>query len=221
MHANNSDELGQRCLLAFTQLVPAAVGAFYRIDERLDACDFQLHRMRTDMHDSYLAHYRHLDPLQPRRCVATGLPVVPLQLGMARQDRRETRQYQGFLQQHGMIDVVEIIASANGRPLAGLSLLRSAEQGHFSPHELSNLQALQGLLEMAARALPLPAANPALALLTPREREIALLLREGISNKLLARELGVGLPTVKTHLINLFRKLGVSSRTELVGALFL
>ncbi|MNC73626.1 CsgBAC operon transcriptional regulatory protein [compost metagenome] len=74
---------------------------------------------------------------------------------------------------------------------------------------------------MAARSLPQPTTHPALALLTPREQEIALLLREGISNKLLARELGVGLPTVKTHLINLFRKLGVSSRTELVSTLFL
>jgi DNA-binding CsgD family transcriptional regulator len=57
--------------------------------------------------------------------------------------------------------------------------------------------------------------------LTPKERQIALLLRQGASNKQLALELDVGLPTIKTHLINLFRKTGVTSRTELVGALFL
>lgn len=48
-----------------------------------------------------------------------------------------------------------------------------------------------------------------------------MLLREGVSNKQLARHLDLGLPTVKTHLINLFRKVGVKNRTELVGALFL
>jgi len=48
-----------------------------------------------------------------------------------------------------------------------------------------------------------------------------LLLRQGASNKQLAQELEVGLPTIKTHLINLFRKTGASSRTELVGMLFL
>jgi DNA-binding CsgD family transcriptional regulator len=57
--------------------------------------------------------------------------------------------------------------------------------------------------------------------LTPKERQIALLLRQGASNKQLAQELEVGLPTIKTHLINLFRKTGASSRTELVGMLFL
>ena len=57
--------------------------------------------------------------------------------------------------------------------------------------------------------------------LTPRERQIALLLRQGASNKQLAQELNVGLPTIKTHLINLFRKTHASSRTELVGILFL
>jgi len=46
-------------------------------------------------------------------------------------------------------------------------------------------------------------------------------VRLGASNKQLALELNVGLPTIKTHLINLFRKTGVTSRTELVGTLFL
>ena len=63
--------------------------------------------------------------------------------------------------------------------------------------------------------------DDALAGLTPKERQIAWLLRQGASNKQLALELDVGLPTIKTHLIHLFRKTGVSSRTELVAALFL
>jgi DNA-binding NarL/FixJ family response regulator len=57
--------------------------------------------------------------------------------------------------------------------------------------------------------------------LTPREWQVAELLRAGLSNKEVARQLGVGLPTVKTHLINLFRKVAVSNRTELVTTLFL
>jgi len=52
--------------------------------------------------------------------------------------------------------------------------------------------------------------------LTPRERQIALLLRQGASNKQLAQELNVGLPTIKTQLINLFRKTHASRRTEWV-----
>lgn len=82
------------------------------------------------------------------------------------------------------------------------------------------LQGMHAPMQMAAATLPdVPADEP--PQLTARERQIALLLRDGASNKLLARQLGIGLPTVKTHLLNLFRKVGARNRTELVARLFL
>ncbi|MDO5907661.1 helix-turn-helix transcriptional regulator, partial [Pseudomonas aeruginosa] len=94
--------------------------------------------------------------------------------------------------------------------------------GAFSDQELRQLRALHGLMELAAQACATPTASAErLQGLTPREREIALLLRDGVSNKCLAQCLGLGLPTVKTHLLNLFRKTGARSRTELVKRLFL
>ena len=50
--------------------------------------------------------------------------------------------------------------------------------------------------------------------LTPREREILRLVAEGHSNATLAKMLWVTPQTVKFHLSNLYRKLGVSNRTE-------
>lgn len=50
--------------------------------------------------------------------------------------------------------------------------------------------------------------------LTGREGEIVRLLREGLTNKQIARELGIGPSTVKTHLERIFAKLGVSGRTQ-------
>jgi DNA-binding NarL/FixJ family response regulator len=50
--------------------------------------------------------------------------------------------------------------------------------------------------------------------LTPREREILRLVAEGHSNAVLARMLWVTEQTVKFHLSNIYRKLGVSNRTE-------
>lgn len=218
--SNPLGEFGQHCLQAFTRLVPVSRGAFYRIDEQLQACDFQLQGMHPHMHAAYLEHYRDLDPLRPGTCIDTGLPVVPLREGLARQDEVRNRQYQMFLQRHRVIDVVEVIAHADGRPVAGLSLLRGADLAPFSAQELSILEPLQELMQLAARTC-VPHGTAKLAQLTPRERQIALLLRDGASNKQLARHLEVGLPTVKTHLLNLFRKAGVSNRTELVAALFL
>ena len=52
------------------------------------------------------------------------------------------------------------------------------------------------------------------ASLTRREREILKLLAEGHSNAQLARLLWVAEQTVKFHLSNVYRKLGVANRTE-------
>lgn len=217
MPSTLSPDLGPRCMQAFTQVVPASLCVFYRIDEDCRAHDFQLLRMPAGMHRDYLRHYRDYDPLQPRHCLASASPVVPLRQGIARQPAEDSALYQGFLRRHGICDVVEVLAHAHQRPVAALSLLRDARLGAFSYQELRQLRALHGLMELAAQACATPTASAErLQGLTPREREIALLLRDGVSNKRLAQCLGLGLPTVKTHLLNLFRKTGARSRTELV-----
>lgn len=53
--------------------------------------------------------------------------------------------------------------------------------------------------------------------LTPREREIALLVCEGCSNLEIARRLSKSVLTIKTQLNSVFRKLGVNSRTRLMA----
>lgn len=50
--------------------------------------------------------------------------------------------------------------------------------------------------------------------LSQREQEVLIQLAEGLSNKEIARVLKVSENTVKTHLANLYAKLGVSRRTE-------
>ncbi len=52
--------------------------------------------------------------------------------------------------------------------------------------------------------------------LTPREREVALAVTTGVSNKEIARQLGLSERTVKMHLGAAFQKLGVEDRVQLV-----
>lgn len=49
--------------------------------------------------------------------------------------------------------------------------------------------------------------------LTPREREVLQLVARGESNKTIAAALGIGEGTIKTHLLKIYAKLGVSDRT--------
>jgi len=50
--------------------------------------------------------------------------------------------------------------------------------------------------------------------LTPREIDVLRLMAKGLANKEIARELGIGEKTVKTHVSNILSKLGVLSRTQ-------
>jgi two-component system nitrate/nitrite response regulator NarL len=53
--------------------------------------------------------------------------------------------------------------------------------------------------------------------LTPRERELVWLATEGLSNKEIARRIGVTEGTVKIHLHNVYQKLGVTNRTAMTA----
>lgn len=52
--------------------------------------------------------------------------------------------------------------------------------------------------------------------LTPRETEILRLVAKGLSNPAIAGRLFIGESTVKTHLLRVYEKLGVSDRTRAV-----
>jgi DNA-binding CsgD family transcriptional regulator len=51
--------------------------------------------------------------------------------------------------------------------------------------------------------------------LTPAERQVVLLVAEGLSNPEIAQRLFVSRATVKTHLAHAFSKLNVTSRAQL------
>jgi DNA-binding NarL/FixJ family response regulator len=53
-------------------------------------------------------------------------------------------------------------------------------------------------------------------LLTPREAEVLELLQDGSTNAEIAHELSIGIETVRTHARNVYRKLGIASRRELI-----
>jgi DNA-binding NarL/FixJ family response regulator len=52
--------------------------------------------------------------------------------------------------------------------------------------------------------------------LTPRERAVALLIAGGLTNKQVARELGLSQGTVQNHVHTILQKLGVTSRNCLI-----
>ena len=53
--------------------------------------------------------------------------------------------------------------------------------------------------------------------LTPRELDVIELALTGASNKILVEHLKVSQPTLRTHLQNIYLKIGVHSHSELIS----
>ena len=79
-------------------------------------------------------------------------------------------------------------------------------------------EGVSDLIQALRRTMPSPSTpSPGRDFgLTPRERQVIALVGAGYTNKDLARELSISENTAKHHLTNVFDKLGVSNRLELV-----
>jgi two-component system, NarL family, response regulator LiaR len=88
-------------------------------------------------------------------------------------------------------------------------LVRAIRAAHAGRATLSP-DAAQALVETANQP---PAPGPDL---TEREREVLVLMIEGLNNTQIAGRLTVSPSTIKSHVSNILAKLGVASRTEAV-----
>lgn len=90
----------------------------------------------------------------------------------------------------------------DSEPSEVLSAVRAAARGHapLDPR-------VAGALLPQRDAAPGPD-------LSAREREVLLLVAEGLANKQIAKRLGIAERTVKVHLGNVFRRIGVGDRTS-------
>ena len=88
-------------------------------------------------------------------------------------------------------------------------LARAIRSAHAGRATLSP-EAAQALVETAS-APPAPGLD-----LTEREREVLVLMIEGLNNIQIAGRLNVSPSTIKSHVSNILSKLGVASRTEAV-----
>jgi len=210
---------------ALAGLVRPSATVFYSVGTDNEPSGFELFGLAETMHRTYMQRYCTLDPLHPSYCARQTLSVLTLTSALPEPARDRSIYWKRFLEPHRVVDVMEVLLRDGARTVAAFSLLRMAPAEAFSTDELSRAHAVQPLLEAALVPL-LHREHPMRthaggAPLTHREQQIARRVRNGMSNKQIASDLALAQPTVKTHLLHMFRKLGVSSRTELIGVLFL
>lgn len=90
---------------------------------------------------------------------------------------------------------------------------------------LADLEMLRTMCETAQSdivelmTMPSQEARELLALLTPREQEVARLVGDGLTNEEIAERLSISEPTVKTHLTRILKKFGVRQRAAIAAKL--
>ena len=103
-----------------------------------------------------------------------------------------------------------LLKSASGHEV--VSAIRAVHAGESVLHPSVTRRLLARASRSAGHVAPADESDP----LTQRELEVLQLAAKGHGNKQIAGELGLSVPTVKSHLVNIFNKLGVASRTEAV-----
>lgn len=119
---------------------------------------------------------------------------------------------------HGHVMVGPVVSQ--GELVGGIALTRHRGAAAFDGEDLANLSAL--CLHLSTRLAVLrsqPVALKDVTRLTPRQTEIAELVAQGMTNAQIASTLWITENSVKQALKRMFRKLGVSSRAEMVAQL--
>lgn len=206
----HNDGITLHCLQSIAQLIPLSSAVFYRVNAYLKPEAYVLHNISNSTHQQYLEHFQPLDPLSPSRFGQQVITVATMTPGIC---ARHRHYYHEFMLPNHVCDMIEIFIRRGHRIIAGISLMRDIP---FSSEERLRAQAVQPLLGLAIHD-SLQEDNDLASILTAKEREIVGMVREGASNKLIARQLNISLSTVKTHLRNIFAKTEVINRTELVS----
>ncbi len=169
--------------------------------------------------DEYLGGMHRQDPLDVYKLIARKERVALLE---SRCPSFQSSSYKGFMDYHGLVDEADLIFWDGDRPLAVLGVLKRPGDPPFS-HDNWDWENIRHHLEFNLRRHPhARQQRQARHLLdelrlTPREMEVVSLLQIGASNAKIGAILGIGIPTVKTYIVNILDKLGVDNRTSIVS----
>ena len=207
-------------LSSFESTFGYSQSVFWSCDKNLSITCIGSNNIDKRAIDEYDRYYHRFDVLAPKvaypllreRHVLRLLDLVPAD---AYEKNPYYHEYMAKYMHHHLMTVYLV----SGQQVLGLiDFIRPKKEPPFSDQEVMNLEILARFLsqrlESYKHAAPL-SGEFTHALLTPKEKEVLDYVRRGYSNDEISTHLHISINTVKTHLLNLYRKTGVSNRTEL------
>lgn len=139
--------------------------------------------------------------------------------------RMKSPFYLNYLKPFDLVHIAGIVLAGNSKFYGAVTLYKSAKQGDFSDKDMYILKLL--LPHLAIRFCQEKDPGERYEnkgayilkhnyLLTKREIEVMELVYRGYSNVEIAEKLDLAPNTVKKHIYNMFEKINVSSRTQMV-----
>lgn len=210
-----SDPATNKAVLFAQGILEGSATAFYEVDDDLNLSRFLLSGIPVEFHRQYVDRMNQFDPLHPRR--AAHKTFARLSVATDECATAESAAYRSFAGQCGIADMVEFFFRRNNRIVAGMSVAWGP--GCKIPHDTMNIaDKIHDYLEFNLVGRSAPATDEHTRYgLTARELEVVELLCCGRTNREISECLNIGLATVKTHLIHIFEKLGVETRSAVVA----
>ena len=225
-HSESYNDLQQEILRLITGLIEVKSAVFYFVDKSKSYKSLGSINFSQDCSYTYRKYFLSLDPLSLAAHKSTGFSVIDMDAIASSQLIANSIYFKDFLLPRDYRYVVDIVFGYEGKVAAIIKLFRSESQGPFLESDLSQLSQLQGFIEFVLSKLVVKkridnkSAMEDQYKLTKRELDVVELLVTGATNKDISNELLIGLSTVKTHLQNVFSKVGVDTRGELISKFF-
>ncbi|MBR0555465.1 response regulator transcription factor [Ciceribacter sp. L1K23] len=209
------------------RLLSGTLGAsrlvFYSVDDNNNLHNFVCSRVPSEFLKIYIREMHAHDPLHVRQIEHEQNPVVKMTDARRYAPESEVALYRQFLDVFKVSNTIELIFQRDRQIYAGISVMWTADDSMPTDDQFHLADTLHPYIAFNLKeVLPTPKAvvtqkANALLHLTQREAEVARLLCCGRTNADIAQCLGIGLATVKTHLIHIFDKAGVDNRAALVS----
>jgi DNA-binding CsgD family transcriptional regulator len=219
LHCNSDDEIAGRLLEPIASALGADAAAYRHI--RLQQPRPRIEKLTSigvpaSVADDYLAHFHLVDPFLARLHVQAKHSNFP--------DSGDgfEHYYHDFLYPNGLVHHTGFLLCDPRRQQAWVfNFHRPATAPAFSPleHARSRLieTCLQGWAASAARSEAVRPETGKLSTLTSRESEVVMAVAQGHANKQIAAGLAISPRTVENHLRNIYEKLHVNTRTQLLS----
>ncbi|KMY53330.1 hypothetical protein AC623_04425 [Bacillus sp. FJAT-27231] len=170
----------------------------------------------------YIHHYHDEDFLLPIRVssLLSNTRVLRIEDIVSKQEYEDSLFYNGFMKPHHHYHEMGVYLISQNKLIGGISFIGEQGNAGFNDKAANSIDLLSHFISLKLQYILKHSPNNSPiedVKLTPSEEKICDLLQLGLTNQEMADHLFVSLHTIKKHLQNIYKKLGVTNRTSLLS----